>query len=499
MFEVFLQGKRLRWLARISCSVSFFIEGYQAGILGGVQDTSQYLDAIHNPTGTYVIPMIASSYTLAAAFMSVLVVMVGMPLGRRNSILLGNILIIIGGIVQAATFSVAQIIVARVICGFGIGLITCNVAMYMSEMSIHARERGPEVAINCAALLAGVAISYWVDFGFTQMTTQFSWRFPIGLQSLWAIIPAIGMFFCPDTPRWYYAKGREVDGDTTLARLHGVYDPNTRLTEDDERIIQQVKAEIMQSIQLEAEQENKLSWISLVWDNTPLRVGRRVRISFIILSIQQMMGIDIMVYYMTLTFSAIGLSTFLSSLLAALCLTVQFGGALLCIPTIERMGRRNIMLLTSSAQSICMLIFVVLVGLPNKTDATQWAAAAILFPYVFFYGWGWVTCPWLYGPEIAPLKYRHVGAAAGLFGEWLFTFVTVFAGGIGIQTIGWRIWIWPLVFNFVGVAFVYFMCPDPTGKTLEEVDALFVKDANLVNRLPHSVEEKSNAQEVEEA
>lgn len=49
--------------------------------------------------------------------------------------------------------------------------------------------------------------------------------------------------------------------------------------------------------------------------------------------------------------------------------------------------------------------------------------------------------------QIAPLKYRHVGAAAGLFGEWLFTFVTVFAGGIGIQTVGWKIWIWPLVFN----------------------------------------------------
>lgn len=42
-------------------------------------------------------------------------------------------------------------------------------------MSIHARERGPEVAINCASLLAGVAISYWVDFGFTRMSNQLSW------------------------------------------------------------------------------------------------------------------------------------------------------------------------------------------------------------------------------------------------------------------------------------------------------------------------------------
>ena len=42
-------------------------------------------------------------------------------------------------------------------------------------MSIEARERGPEVAINCSALLLGVALSYWISFGFTQMTNQVSW------------------------------------------------------------------------------------------------------------------------------------------------------------------------------------------------------------------------------------------------------------------------------------------------------------------------------------
>lgn len=45
-------------------------------------------------------------------------------------------------------------------------------------MSIEARERGPEVAINCSALLLGVALSYWVSFGFTRMTNQISWVRP---------------------------------------------------------------------------------------------------------------------------------------------------------------------------------------------------------------------------------------------------------------------------------------------------------------------------------
>jgi hypothetical protein len=52
--------------------------------------------AIQHPTGTYVIPMIASAYTLAAAVCSLMVTMIGMPLGRRNCI--------------------PQMIIARVIC-----------------------------------------------------------------------------------------------------------------------------------------------------------------------------------------------------------------------------------------------------------------------------------------------------------------------------------------------------------------------------------------------
>jgi MFS family permease len=71
---------------------------------------------LQNPTGAVTIPMTVASYALAAAFMSCVVMMVGMPLGRRNCIIIGNVLITIGGVIQAASYSVPQIIVARVIC-----------------------------------------------------------------------------------------------------------------------------------------------------------------------------------------------------------------------------------------------------------------------------------------------------------------------------------------------------------------------------------------------
>lgn len=101
--------------------------GYDAGVLGGVQSTAPFLEAIGNPTGSYVIPMVASSYTLGAFIMSLLVASFGKPLGRRGCIMLGDCFVIVGGALQASSWSLPQIIIARVLCGFGIGLIAATV------------------------------------------------------------------------------------------------------------------------------------------------------------------------------------------------------------------------------------------------------------------------------------------------------------------------------------------------------------------------------------
>lgn len=86
----------------------------------------------------------------------------------------------------------------------------------------------------------------------------------------------------PDTPRWYYAKHRFEEGDRVLCRLHA------RPIDDED--VQRQRKEILETIELEEETQEKFNPITLIWDNTELRSGRRVRIGFLILTIQQMMG-----------------------------------------------------------------------------------------------------------------------------------------------------------------------------------------------------------------
>lgn len=179
---------------------------------------------------------------------------------------------IVGGSLQASSWSVPQIITARVLCGFGVGLISCAVLTYMSEMSITKSERGLEAANQSIWLIGGVALAYWLDFGFTQMDNQVSWRVPIALQSLFASVSLCGMLLLPDTPRWYYSMGRMEEGDRVLSALHA--------RPLDDPAVQGQKQEIMDTIALESTHA-KINLLDLLWDRSKLKTGRRLRISFL--------------------------------------------------------------------------------------------------------------------------------------------------------------------------------------------------------------------------
>ena len=84
---------------------------------------------------------------------------------------------------------------------------------------------------------------------------------------------------------------------------------------------------------------------------------------------------------------------------------------------IERWGRKNLMFWTAVGRTSSMAVFIAMQGLAHKTVATEWTA-------VFQVGFGWMGCPWLYGPGMSPLRYRHIGGAANTIGEWSMTVAT---------------------------------------------------------------------------
>lgn len=69
--------------------------------------------------------------------------------------------------------------------------------------------------------------------------------------------------------------------------------------------------------------------------------------------------------------------------------------------TIERFGRRKILIWSAFVLTICMVVFVAMIGLSNPTFGTQWTAVGAVIVYNFVFGYGWIGVPWLYGPEVS--------------------------------------------------------------------------------------------------
>ena len=72
--------------------------------------------------------------------------------------ILGNAVAILGSVVQASSYSVAQIIVGRLLTGFAIGCISSSVPSYLSETGSEIVDRGPANALNGIFLISGVPL-----------------------------------------------------------------------------------------------------------------------------------------------------------------------------------------------------------------------------------------------------------------------------------------------------------------------------------------------------
>ena len=163
--------------------------------------------------------MITSVFLLGSWLGCILISIFGLSQGRRTWILLGNGVEIVGSIISAASYELWQLIAGRVLIGIGNRLLTSMCPVYVAEMAVDAGKRGRGVDMLIVMATTGAALAYWVDFGMIFTSGQVVWRFPVAFQTVIALISITILLPLPDTPRWYYAKGRVREADKVLLRL----------------------------------------------------------------------------------------------------------------------------------------------------------------------------------------------------------------------------------------------------------------------------------------
>lgn len=141
-------------------------------------------------------------------------------IGRRLTIILGCGIFCVGCILETASTGLAVMVVGRLIAGFGVGYISAIVILYMSEIA-PKKVRGALVAGYQFCITIGILLANCVVYATQDRDDSGSYRIPIAVQFLWAIILAIGLAILPESPRFWVKKGKLEKAAKALASVRG--------------------------------------------------------------------------------------------------------------------------------------------------------------------------------------------------------------------------------------------------------------------------------------
>jgi sugar porter (SP) family MFS transporter len=331
-------------------------------------------------------------YTLGSLFGSISCIWLGDKLGRKRTILFGALINTIGAAIQCTSFSLAQLIVGRLVSGYGFGHITATAPNWQAECS-GAAHRGAAVMLEGLFISLGLSIGGWTDLGMSFHHGSVTWRFPMALSGVFSVIILLTTPLMPESPRWLTKKGQVERAKRVLADLTD--------TDVDSTEVQEAIREIETSLAVAGEAK-----AIDIFCNGPLRLFHRMCLACAAQCFQQMSGINALHFYQAKIFEDyLGQTPTTAKIIAASVFTWQTICSPIGVLTVDKFGRRKLMIVSSLGMGVCMAIITGGASQPGNIAAIG-AAAAFIFLFSVFFPTGFLGLTFLYAAEISPLSHR---------------------------------------------------------------------------------------------
>ncbi|CUM53872.1 unnamed protein product [Debaryomyces tyrocola] len=480
-----LRGKPLRVAITVCCTIGFSLFGYDQGLMSGIITGKQFNEEFPPTHGTdqhatVIQGAVTSCYELGCFFGALFALFQGDKYGRRPMIIVGSLLIVLGTVIAVAAFGpqwgLGQFVIGRVITGLGNGMDTATIPVWQSEIS-KAENRGLLVNLEGSMVAVGTFIAYWLDFGLSYVDTSVQWRFPVAFQIVFALFLFFGVAQLPESPRWLIAHDLKDEAHYILAILNDV-------EIDDEYVIEE-SAIITDGVNRFA--RSQIGFKELFSGGKQQNFARMI-IGASTQFFQQFTGCNASIYYSTVLFeNSIGLTGKLPLILGGVFATIY---ALSTIPSfflIDRLGRRALFLIGATGQGISFTItFACLIPDNGQNKETAKGAAVGIFLFIVFFAFTILPLPWIYPPEINPLRTRTIATAISTCTNWLTNFAVVMFTPIFIGASSYGCYLFFAIMNFLFIPVIFWFYPETAGRELEEIDIIFAK-AYVDKRLPWRV------------
>ncbi|CCC05446.1 hypothetical protein SMACR_09292 [Sordaria macrospora] len=443
--------------------------GFDSQMINALQILKPWDDYFGRPQGALK-GIISAAYSLGAILSLPLVPIVNDRFGRRWSIALGSMTMVVGAIIQGFSQHVAMYIIARMILGFGIPTCIVSGSSLIGELA-YPKERPILTSLFNVSYFIGQIVAAGIVFGTNSITTNWGWRIPSLLQVCPSLLQLGFVFFIPESPRWLITKDRSQEAHDILKKYHG------EMARGEEFVAAEF-AQMQAVIRLEYEVVSKSSWMDLL-RTTGMR--KRLLISSMLGLFTQWSGNTLISYFLSDLLKMIGYteSTFIQKINVSIaCWSLVCGVTVSLLVT--RIRRRVMYMACTISLLLCYIAWTIsmeramlgkAIGKPN--NAANIATLVFIYVYSPCYNMGYNALTYTYMVEMWPYAERSRGIAIfQLFGR-LASFFTTFVNPIGLKDVGWKYLISYCCWLAFEVVFVYFMFPETMGRTLEELTFMF--------------------------
>lgn len=283
-------------------------------------------------------------------------------------------------------------------------------------------------------IVTGTLVAFSITFGTKHLAGDWAWRLPFLLQLIPGLVLGFSAFVLPFSPRWLASRFENKQALYFLAQLRHLSPENCKV--QNEWMEMRVDIAYLRELNDQNEAENSLfqtgsclSRLKIVgllvswFDCFKSRYWRRTHIAVGIMFFQQFVGINVLLYSTHTVFKEIRLNNDMQLAMTGILGAVQLVGVSSCLWTIDKIGRKRLLVYGSCLMLICGFIFAGLIcqfsSVWSSHRDAAWICIGFLFLYTLAFGATWGSVAWTVPSEIFPTPLRAKGIALSACSYWL--------------------------------------------------------------------------------
>jgi SP family xylose:H+ symportor-like MFS transporter len=376
--------------------------------------------------------------------------------GRKKILIIAACLFAISAVGCAISANTTVLVLYRITGGIGIGIASMLSPLYIAEIA-PADIRGRLVSYNQFAIVLGMLLVYFVNYfiaagGTSSWNVDTGWRYMFGSGAIPSVLFLVLLLLVPESPRWL-AKNNHIEKARSILIKTG--------------------GDLFAEKELREIQETGISENISFADLFHGKFRMVLMIGIVLAILQQVTGINVFLYYAPEIFKKLGTGSDTALLQTIIVGAVNMTFTVVAILSVDRFGRKPLMILGSLGMGICLLTL----GLMAYFQRAELWILVFILGYIAIFALSVGPVTWVIISEIFPTRIRGRAmsiATVFLWGaNWLvsqtFPMMNENPWLVGRFHHGFSFWIYGLL-CIILLIFMWRVVPETKGKSLEEIE-----------------------------